>query len=206
MERSPVCVYFLVRAGAVVYVGKSKCVEKRVQQHRVARKVFDAVYVLPCALEDVDYLEAGLIIRMRPELNNATPLVDRDRTLKAMSRYGCAAIPSADCFSAPAFNSTEAFRKLLLMLEQRGDRGMSAKEIASAAGDDPDLRMLLSGRFNGWLTKDLVIAALHGRLWSAVVDGKHVKLKSHTREDGRLVVNWVVGSKEPDKCQSTTTI
>lgn len=78
-------VYALVHRGIVVYVGKSKVMLGRVYTHRVAwgKKskaavglkpqkgiLFDAVWVRPCALVDIDELESAMINLYKPRYNS----------------------------------------------------------------------------------------------------------------------------------------
>ena len=79
-------VYALAKRGVVIYVGKSKSLYSRIYAHRhyanraargktipswlpVKGLVFDAVYIRPCALEDLDRLEWEMINRYKPHYN-----------------------------------------------------------------------------------------------------------------------------------------
>lgn len=81
-------VYILVAKGQVIYVGKSKKMISRVNNHRSVwaekRKgkaswlydqlgipgiLFDEVHVRPCPAEDLDRLEREMIDRYRPKYN-----------------------------------------------------------------------------------------------------------------------------------------
>ena len=81
-------VYALVKAGVVIYVGKSKSLYQRIYAHRHTAKnaakgkpipswlpikgfVFDQVFVCPCRLEDLDQLEAEMINRYKPRYNES---------------------------------------------------------------------------------------------------------------------------------------
>lgn len=79
-------VYALVHRGVVVYVGKSKVMLGRVYTHRVAwgKKsksaiglkpqkgiLFDAIWVHPCPLVEVDLLESAMINLYKPRYNSA---------------------------------------------------------------------------------------------------------------------------------------
>lgn len=81
-------VYALVKAGTVIYVGKSKSVYQRIYTHRSTASraargkpipswlplkgfVFDQVFVWPCALEDLDALEAEKINLYQPKFNES---------------------------------------------------------------------------------------------------------------------------------------
>lgn len=78
-------VYALVHRGVVVYVGKSKVMLGRVYSHRVAwgKKsqkaqglkpikgiLFDAVWIRPCALDQIDELEFAMINLYKPRYNS----------------------------------------------------------------------------------------------------------------------------------------
>ena len=74
-------IYALAFKGIVVYVGKSKCMLSRVEAHRglFRRKApswmpikgvqFDQVFVRPCPLAMLDALEAEMINRYKPKIN-----------------------------------------------------------------------------------------------------------------------------------------
>src|SRR6185437_576305 len=81
-------VYALVKRGVVIYVGKSRALYLRLYAHRnVARAaakgkpiptwlpikgfVFDQVFVRPCALADLDRLEAEMIELYKPRYNES---------------------------------------------------------------------------------------------------------------------------------------
>lgn len=78
-------VYALVHREVVVYVGKSKVMLGRVYSHRVAwgKKstkaiglkptkgiLFDAVWIRPCALDQIDELESAMINLYKPRYNS----------------------------------------------------------------------------------------------------------------------------------------
>ena len=73
-------IYALIWRGRVVYIGKSKQMLGRINAHWARGKgprpdwlpktiLFDDVHVLPCKLEDIDALEAGMIEIYRPRYN-----------------------------------------------------------------------------------------------------------------------------------------
>lgn len=95
-------VYALVHRGIVVYVGKSKVMLGRIYTHRTAwgRKsqkaiglkpikgiLFDAVFIRPCPLAEIDELEYRMINLYKPRYNsllrNALP-VDIQSLVAAM--------------------------------------------------------------------------------------------------------------------------
>jgi hypothetical protein len=61
-------VYFLIKAGRVVYVGQSVNVYGRIYQHLVG-KDFDSFAYVPCETESLDILESLYIHVLRPPLN-----------------------------------------------------------------------------------------------------------------------------------------
>lgn len=61
-------IYFLIVQGAIKYVGRSRNLFKRLEEHRL-RRVFDSYAVLPCAAEDAAIMEARYIAALRPEWN-----------------------------------------------------------------------------------------------------------------------------------------
>ena len=81
-------VYALVKRGVVIYVGKSKSLYARIYAHRhyanraargktipswlpVKGLVFDAVYIRPCSLEELDHLEWQMINLYKPRYNQS---------------------------------------------------------------------------------------------------------------------------------------
>lgn len=81
-------VYALVKNGRVIYVGKSKRMLTRLDQHRSAYSakrqgkmswiienlgipglLFDEVHVRPCLVDDLDMLEREMIDRYQPQYN-----------------------------------------------------------------------------------------------------------------------------------------
>jgi hypothetical protein len=60
-------VYFLICAGAVVYVGQAVNVYKRISEHK--DKKFTHFAFVPCAPDSLDVLESLYIHVLRPQLN-----------------------------------------------------------------------------------------------------------------------------------------
>lgn len=83
-------VYFLVKAGAVVYVGQSTNMFRRVEAHRLQGKDFDRVTFLPAKEEVLRELEMYYIHTLRPAQNTLMPSLKRrhiyDRRLAAKRR------------------------------------------------------------------------------------------------------------------------
>ena len=61
-------IYFLIRKGQVVYVGRSVCVQMRLAQH-IREKKFDAYAWVPCLSVDAEELERRYIRSLKPRLN-----------------------------------------------------------------------------------------------------------------------------------------
>lgn len=76
---APCGIYFLVRGGVVVYVGKSRSPHIRVPHHTKSKK-FDQVFCQFCDEEDLDRHERFYIERFKPEYNLAIPGVPRKNT------------------------------------------------------------------------------------------------------------------------------
>ena len=77
VEVPDVCgVYFLIRDGEVVYVGKSRNVLQRLTKHRRNGKRFDAYNVYHCAPENLDRYERLYITALMPVENGSLGCVD----------------------------------------------------------------------------------------------------------------------------------
>lgn len=63
------CVYFLVRAGKIVYVGQAIDLHRRLGQHRTEGKNFDSFVSLWCAREQMDEIESYYIGALKPRWN-----------------------------------------------------------------------------------------------------------------------------------------
>lgn len=61
-------IYFLIREGVIVYVGKSGNVYRRVSDH-TKTKEFDRISVIECSAESLDALERVYIKKFKPVLN-----------------------------------------------------------------------------------------------------------------------------------------
>lgn len=65
-------IYFLICAGKIEYVGKSKDVLRRIARHRDMRTVdFDEFSIIPCGMADLDRLESEYILALQPTRNRA---------------------------------------------------------------------------------------------------------------------------------------
>lgn len=76
------CVYFLLQGTEVVYVGQSKCLPSRVEQHRRGDaqngpKVFDKVVFFPVEESQLNFVEKFYIRQLKPFYNVASN--DRSR-------------------------------------------------------------------------------------------------------------------------------
>ena len=76
----PKCgIYFLLKAGRIIYIGKSTNVLSRLGQH--ANSVdFDTFTVAECDIEVLDFVENVMIAKFKPELNKK--LKDNDTVLR----------------------------------------------------------------------------------------------------------------------------
>lgn len=73
LDKQP-AIYFLVRAGVVVYVGQSVVPRQRIATHsREGTKKFDSAYMRPCSEGDLDELESHFIHLLSPEYNCTLP-------------------------------------------------------------------------------------------------------------------------------------
>ena len=70
----PPCIYFLLYRGEVVYIGQSQNLHSRLWQHSSPtnpdRKTFDEVRYFACSRSRALDVEAGLVLLLRPRLNN----------------------------------------------------------------------------------------------------------------------------------------
>lgn len=84
------CVYFLLKDGAVIYVGKSRSLQARIASHQ-SDKDFDRILILACEPSVLDEVEQYWIRKLQPPLNS-------DHTLRR--KYGNSmaggAMPYAD--------------------------------------------------------------------------------------------------------------
>ena len=65
-------IYFLVNSSEVVYIGASVNVHGRLAQHRnEGNKPFDSYFFVPCAPEELYWLELHYIRKFCPRLNRA---------------------------------------------------------------------------------------------------------------------------------------
>lgn len=60
-------IYFLVRAGEIIYVGQSTNASSRITGH--GDKDYDRVFLLPCPASQLDQVEAAFIGLFKPTLN-----------------------------------------------------------------------------------------------------------------------------------------
>lgn len=70
-------IYFLCSSGKVVYVGQTKRLQARIEQHRKSKKVFDSVFFVSCPAEDMDDMERSYIAELAPPYNVAGNAVGR---------------------------------------------------------------------------------------------------------------------------------
>lgn len=69
-SQHPPCIYFLIRAGVIVYVGQSKQFPARLSVHITeGKKDFDAYSVQAIPSQHLDLVEAYYILAFQPEYN-----------------------------------------------------------------------------------------------------------------------------------------
>lgn len=68
---SPSGIYFLCKGPEIMYIGQAQSVFIRVSTHK-REKEFDAVYFIPCHIEQLTPLETALIHFYQPKLNRST--------------------------------------------------------------------------------------------------------------------------------------
>lgn len=67
-------IYFLIKGGEIVYIGKSIDCASRLISHRMGRNGwFDAYFVIPAEIERLDGLEAAYIAKFNPPVNKIRP-------------------------------------------------------------------------------------------------------------------------------------
>ncbi|PIB91317.1 GIY-YIG nuclease family protein [Caulobacter sp. FWC2] len=64
-------VYCLFKDHKLVYVGKSRSVYARIDEHRTKGRVFDYATVMPCPEHDMGWVEQSLIEAMQPAQNRS---------------------------------------------------------------------------------------------------------------------------------------
>jgi len=102
-------VYALVKAGVVIYVGKSKSLYQRIYAHRTTANakargksipswlpakgfVFDQVFVRTCTVDELDKLEAEMINLYKPRYNESLKRAGKV-TAEVKIKIGNAIIP-----------------------------------------------------------------------------------------------------------------
>lgn len=65
-------VYLLFDREEIVYVGQGIIPLVRIKAHLLNKK-FDSYYIIPCAIEDLNYEEAKYIIKYQPKYNKTIP-------------------------------------------------------------------------------------------------------------------------------------
>ncbi len=64
-------VYCLFKDRKLVYVGKSRSIYARIDEHRTKGRVFDYATVMPCPEHDMGWVEQSLIESMQPSENRS---------------------------------------------------------------------------------------------------------------------------------------
>ena len=69
--------YFLIDNSEIVYVGQTKCVESRVQQHLNVGRVFDSYSSFDIYDQIPNEIEADYIVKFNPRENRSLPKNDK---------------------------------------------------------------------------------------------------------------------------------
>jgi hypothetical protein len=96
----PPCVYFLVKARKIVYVGQTVNIASRSADHRKS-KDFDEVFFLPVPPSDLLDVEAAFIRLFRPPLNGTNSGVNKENDPELLGRFvikedGASPVPTRD--------------------------------------------------------------------------------------------------------------
>ena len=78
-------IYRLLSCGKIVYVGQTKNIKRRMQQHASSEKEFDSVQFYPCKISSSTQIERDEILKFNPPLNKGLPKTDKYITLKQAS-------------------------------------------------------------------------------------------------------------------------
>lgn len=79
-------IYFLISGEEVVYVGQSKySIQSRIKSH-IKDKTFDRYYIIPCAIDELDYLETKFIAEYTPIYNRAIKASDGIIFIKVLEK------------------------------------------------------------------------------------------------------------------------
>lgn len=70
-------IYFLLDNSEIVYVGQTKCVESRVQQHLNVGRVFDSYSSFDIYNQIPNEIEADYIVKFNPRENRSLPKNDK---------------------------------------------------------------------------------------------------------------------------------
>lgn len=62
-------IYFLLRRGRVIYIGKTTNILGRIKQHSHMRKLYDSVRLIPCHEMAMSKYEKRWIIKFQPRYN-----------------------------------------------------------------------------------------------------------------------------------------
>lgn len=70
-------IYFLLDDDEIVYVGQSKNIQARFENHTKSNKIFNRWFYIFCDIEDLNKTEAYYILMLRPKYNIAIPKEDQ---------------------------------------------------------------------------------------------------------------------------------
>lgn len=91
-EWDPPGIYFLFKAGELIYIGKSRNMRKRVYEHKMTKRDFDAVTYVEAPEAWLARLEAAYIAEFKPPQNQLQPSlhIEDERALKKLKKRALA--------------------------------------------------------------------------------------------------------------------
>ena len=81
-------IYFLIHKNEIIYIGKSIHIFRRITQHYLNKKEFDAFFYFKCNIDDMDALEKFYIKKFKPKRRVQRQFLSCD-----FMEYFCAAKP-----------------------------------------------------------------------------------------------------------------
>ena len=87
-------IYKLIADSECVYVGQTVDLKPRIYQHLSTGKKFDSIGVFQCEIENLNNVEANLIVKLKPSLNRSIPKCDAFVRVTSVRDDICALIMS----------------------------------------------------------------------------------------------------------------
>ena len=87
-------IYRLISNGECVYVGQTVDLKPRIYHHLYKGKCFDSIHVFQCEIEELNNVEAKLIVKLKPMLNKSIPKCDAFVRITSVRDEICALIMS----------------------------------------------------------------------------------------------------------------